>query len=205
MSLSWVALVSFVLVTTFTPGPNNVSSMALGMSHGFRGSLRFLFGIAAGFVVVMALCALVSVLLATWLPAIEPYLRIVGSLYIVWLAVHTFLGSLRAEPATARRLGFMDGFLLQALNAKVIIYGLTLYSTFLAPISADPLLGGLSAVALAAVGLVAVSVWNVAGAFFSRQFQKPVLRRIVAAVLSLFLVYSALESSGLLGWLSSRV
>ena len=35
-------LMSYVFVTTFTPGPNNITSAALGMKVGYRGSLRYL-------------------------------------------------------------------------------------------------------------------------------------------------------------------
>ena len=196
--MPWAALISFVVVTSFTPGPNNVSSMSLGISFGYRKSLLFLGGIAAGFVVVMLACAVVSAVLFRFLPSVEPYMKIVGSLYIVWLAIHTFIGSLREGAASGKALGFLDGFLLQVLNVKVIVYGLTLYSTFLSPIAGDSVLISLSAVSLAMVGFAAISTWNLAGATFSRLFQQAVPRRILATALSLLLLYSAAESSGLL-------
>ena len=119
-------------------------------------------------------------------------------LCIVWLAVHTFLGSLKTDPASSKPLGFIDGLLLQLLNPKVIIYGLTLYATFLAAISGHAGLIALSAVSLAIVGFAAISLWAFAGTTFSRLFQRPVLRRVLAGVLSLLLLYSAAESSGLM-------
>jgi len=203
--MQWAALISFVMVTSFTPGPNNVSSMSLGISFGYRRSLRFLGGIAAGFVLVMLACAVISAMLFRFLPSIEPYMKIVGSLYIVWLAIHTFIGSLREGAASGKALGFLDGFLLQVLNVKVIVYGLTLYSTFLSPIAGSGALIPLSALALAFVGFAAISTWNLAGATFSQVFQRAVPRRILATALSLLLLYSAAESSGLLQLASERL
>ena len=205
MRLQWAALVSFVLVTTFTPGPNNVSSMSQGVSHGYKNSLRFLYGIACGFVIVMGVCAIVATLLLSAFPFIEPYMRIIGSLYIVWLAIHTFIDSLRVDRSAAKGLGFLDGLLLQILNVKVIIYGLTLYSTFLGPASGNVLFIAVSAIAFAAVGFAAISTWNLMGTTFSRVFQKTVLRRMLSAALSLLLLYSAAESSGLILLLSKEL
>jgi len=198
MAIQWLALLSFVLVTTFTPGPNNISAMSLGISYGYRKSFKFLSGIALGFVAVMCLCALVATALLKSFPFIEPYVRILGALYIVWLAAHTFVGSLKADASSAKPLGFLEGVLLQVLNAKVLIYGLTLYATFLASISGRAILIGLSAIAFTVIGFVAISLWNLAGTAFSRLFQRLVVRRILATALSLLLLYSAVESSGLM-------
>ena len=44
---------SYAVLMTFTPGPNNVSSSALGLSVGYRKSLPYLFGITTGFIVIM--------------------------------------------------------------------------------------------------------------------------------------------------------
>ena len=38
-----IPLISFVVVTTFTPGPNNISSASMGVLHGYRKTLNFLF------------------------------------------------------------------------------------------------------------------------------------------------------------------
>src|SRR5271169_4180267 len=53
----------YVLVTTFTPGPNNILSMANAARDGYKGTLRFLAGIFIGFSLVMGLCALLNVVL----------------------------------------------------------------------------------------------------------------------------------------------
>jgi cysteine/O-acetylserine efflux protein len=204
MQIQWLALTSFVLVTTLTPGPNNISAMSLGISHGYRASLRFLAGITTGFFLIMCVCALIAAFLLGSFPFIEPYLRIGGSLYIVWLAIHTFLGSLKADPAASAPLGFRDGLLLQVLNPKVIVYGLTLYSTFLLALSGRVGLIVVSACAFAAVGYGAISLWAVAGTSFARLFKKPLVRKLSSAVLSLVLLYSAGETSGLFAWLMHR-
>ncbi len=46
--LFWALLV-FVVVTLFTPGPNNTMLLASGLNFGFRRGLPHLFGVALGF------------------------------------------------------------------------------------------------------------------------------------------------------------
>ena len=198
MQVQWVALCSFVVVTTFTPGPNNISAMTLGISAGYRKSLRFLTGVAVGFFGVMCLCALVAAAVLSAFPRLQVYLRIGGSLYIAWLAVHTFLSSFKTDPEGKPALGFANGLVLQLLNAKVIIYGLTLYSTFLAALSNRPVLLALSAAVFALVGFSSTSAWALLGSTFTRLLSDPLVRRVTAGVLALILLYSAIDSSGLL-------
>ena len=52
-----IPLISFVIVTTFTPGPNNISSAAMGVAYGYRRTIPYLFGIASGFFLVMLAAA----------------------------------------------------------------------------------------------------------------------------------------------------
>ena len=198
MGIQWPALASFVLVTTFTPGPNNISAMSLGMSYGYRRSLRYVGGITVGFCLVMAACAIVDRVLVQTLPRVEPYLKAASSLYVVWLAVQTFRGSREADTESRPSLGFRDGLLLQLLNPKVIGYGLALYSSFLLSLAATGAGIAVSAVGLALVGFAAVSCWAAAGSYFARWLRRPVVRRVTSAILALLLLYSAVESSGLL-------
>ena len=205
MELPWVALSSFVLVTTFTPGPNNVSAMSVGITAGYRRTLPFLGGILLGFFLVMCFCALVSAALLAAFPWLQVALRIGGSLYIAWLAVHTFLDGLRPDPAGRPALGFASGLLLQVLNVKVIVYGLTLYSTFLAALSGRPVLLAVSAVVFALVGFCSTSTWALAGSALTRVLSRPLVRRITFTALALVLLYAAVESSGLADLLGSRL
>ena len=204
MHIQWVPLAGFVFATTFTPGPNNIAAMSVGTAHGYGGSLRFLAGISVGFFVVMCACATIAAFVIESLPSVESYLRVVGSLYICWLAVHTLLGSLGTTERATQTIGFVEGFLLQLLNPKVIVYGLTLYSTFLAPLAGYAGYVAASAMASAGVGFVAVTSWALAGTVFSRLLMRRRVKRSVSIVLSCMLVYSALECSGLIEWVRPR-
>ena len=46
MGIDFIPLVSFVMVTTFTPGPNNISSASMGVLYGYRDTVKYLAGLS---------------------------------------------------------------------------------------------------------------------------------------------------------------
>lgn len=198
-SVNLVALLSFVFVTTFTPGPNNISSSSMGVLFGYRRTVNFLLGISVGFFIVMLLSGLVSQTLYSVLPSIEQILHIVGAAYILWLAYKTFKSSYDFSDENSVALQFSDGLLLQAFNPKVWIYGLTLYSTFLTAAIGNVALLFSSALFFAIVSFASISTWAVSGAAIKGILRDVRWQRVINTVLALILVYTAIELSGLLG------
>ncbi len=198
MPFDIIPLATFVMVTTFTPGPNNISSASMGVMVGYRKTLNYLAGITAGFFAVMMACAYLSSTLLTAMPAAERYLRWLGAAYILWLAV----GMLRYRPEASSSQdtpkAFAKGFMLQLCNPKVAVYGLTLYSTFLAPISNS--VGGLliSAAAFALTAFAATSTWAMFGAAIKLKLHNDLFRKWINSTLSILLVYTAVEMTGIL-------
>jgi cysteine/O-acetylserine efflux protein len=198
MNPDLLPLVSFVLITTFTPGPNNISSASMGILVGYRKTLPYLVGIAVGFFTLMMLCGWISKTLLLLLPSFEGYLRIFGAGYILYLAWHTYRASYDFKEGDQKALGFFNGLLLQILNPKAIVFGLTLYSTFLADIEFSFLTLMLSAAILAVTTFSAISTWTLFGAAIRTYLRNQTFRRAINAALSLMLVYIAVEISGLL-------
>lgn len=203
MDTDFIALASFVMITTFTPGPNNISSASMGILCGYKNTLGYLSGIATGFFLVMLLCGWISSTLLQVFPAFEDMLRFIGSIYILWLAFHTLKASYTFKEDQQALLGFLNGFLLQLLNPKVIVYGLTLYSTFLVEIVSNTFYLFISALAFAGVCFCAISTWTLFGATIRANLNRPRAKQILNIALSLLLVYTAIELSGILDFLFS--
>ena len=170
----------------------------MGVLHGYRKTLPYLLGIATGFALVMWLCSWISSALMRWMPAFEGALRWVGAAYILWLAVETWRASYQFEEEGQARLGFVRGLLLQVLNVKVIVYGLTLYASWPTLLASSPARRMASALLLAAVAFAATSTWTLGGAAIRTRLRQPQVRRWVNASLALLLVYAAVELSGIL-------
>jgi len=132
------------------------------------------------------------------LVTIEPTLRIVGAVYILWLAAGTARASYDFKETGQPPMAFKMGFLLQALNPKVIIYGLTLYSTFLAAVANNPFILVVSAIFFAFTAFCATSTWALGGALIRKHLHQPKVRASVNFGLVLLLIYSAAELSGII-------
>jgi cysteine/O-acetylserine efflux protein len=190
MSPNLLALASYVFVTTFTPGPNNVSSTSAGMRLGYRKSIPYLTGIASGFVLVMLVSGFFDILLEARLRGFLSIVKWIGFAYMLWLIAGLFLPH-RSGRDGAGAYSFLSGFVLQVVNIKVILYGLTIYGMFPAALAASTLAVLLSAFALAAVGFLSISIWCLAGSALTRFLAD---RRIMLAfniLLALLLGYSA--------------
>ena len=204
MNIEMIPLMSFVVVTTFTPGPNNISSASMGVMYGYRRTMNYLFGIASGFFLVMIACASLSSALLTVIPVLEQYLRWIGAGYIVWLAIGTMRSNYSFSESNGMNRAFTKGFILQLFNPKVAVYGLTLYSTFLASISGrlDYLL--FSAVTFALTAFAATSTWALFGSAIKMRLKNDSFRKLINASLSVLLIYTALELSGIFSLMNGR-
>lgn len=203
MDGDFAALVTFVAITGFTPGPNNISCASMGILYGYRRTLRYIAGIVVGVLFLMLVSALISARLLALLPDVERILRIVGALYILWLAYHTFKSSYTFEEEEQGLLGFVNGFVLQWINPKAIVYALTLYTTFLSGVVDKPFLLLLSVLILAVVAFANTSVWTLFGATIRSQLHdRPQVQIIINSALALLLMYTAVELSGILELLS---
>lgn len=191
MPLDIFPLLIFILATTFSPGPNNISAAAMGINIGYKNSLPYLLGIMAGFSFIMMLCALVSSKIITVLPHLETYLSYVGFAYILWLAYSTLTSSVQSNNKVATQQAFTKGFVLQLVNPKAIVYGLTLYSTFLVALANNTsyLIG--TSFLFGAITFSAISTWALFGSVLRHKLNNPTFHRTVNVVLALLLAYTA--------------
>lgn len=186
------AFLSFVAITTFTPGPNNIMSMANASRCGFRRSLRFTSGVCAGFFLIVALSIVFTIALYNAIPSIKPVMTVIGAGYILWLAYKTVTASApHGDENQGESATFVSGMVLQFLNPKAILYGLTAASQFIVPYYHSPaVLVGFAAF-LAIVSFVSTSCWAAFGSVFQRFMAEN--HRVVAYVMGALLVYCAIS------------
>jgi cysteine/O-acetylserine efflux protein len=197
--IDFATLIPFVLITTFTPGPNNLSCASMSINFGIKKTMNYIYGIVTGFFLLLLLCGFFSNLLFVAIPSVEPIMRWVGAVYILYLAYSTFKASFFFKEKSNQYLwGFYKGVLLQFINPKGIIYGLTLYSVFLNPLIGNPFYIALFSLCFALVGLCAVLTWALFGAMINQYLHHLKLRIILNGILSLLLAYTAVKISGIL-------
>jgi cysteine/O-acetylserine efflux protein len=188
---------TYVFVTTFTPGPNNILSMSNGLRYGYRRTLKFLVGMTLGFLVVMLISGLLNVGLVSVMPQVRFWLNLFGAGYMLYLAWHIARSkSPEDTPAAAESPQSLNtfgaGFALQFVNLKGILYGVTVFSMFITPVYQDPVSVGLFAPLLACIGFVAVSSWALGGNLFRSFLRK--YERAFNLTMGALLVYTAVAS-----------
>src|SRR5512139_2622779 len=131
----FAALVLFVFVTAFTPGPNNIMVTASGVNFGFVRTVPHMAGITAGFVVlvVSAAAGLGAVFAAA--PELQTALKIAGALYMLWLAwkVANSSPDSGAKIDLARPMTFWQAVAFQWVNPKAVVMALTVIALYVRP------------------------------------------------------------------------
>lgn len=187
---------SYVVVTIFTPGPNNILSMAHGLRHGYRNTLRFLSGVTTGFLLVMLLSGALNIALVSILPQLRMWLNGFGAAYMLFLAGHIAFSKPQQEAGRPESLNtFRAGFALQFINLKGILFGVTVFSLFITPVYQSPWMVSLFAPLLAMVTFIAVSSWALGGNLFHSFLRK--YERWFNLGMAALLVYTAI--AGLIG------
>ncbi|MCB0118527.1 MAG: LysE family translocator [Anaerolineales bacterium] len=186
-------IISYVLVSTFTPGPSNISSASMGILHGYKNTLRYQAGLAFGVFLLMFLSGWFSAALLHRFPALEPILQYAGAAYILYLAFSILKASYNFTETETKSLGFWHGITLQILNPKLFVYAFTLFAGFLAGIPRALFTLIITAVLLAAISFCSTSVWALFGNAIKSYLRTPRIRMAVNVLLAISLVYAAIS------------
>lgn len=136
-SLALFALASLVMV--LTPGPNMVYLISRALCQGTGAGMISLAGVVLGFTlhVLMAAFGLSAFFLAV--PVAYDMLRYLGAAYLLWLAWQAVKPRAKSIfkpqrlPADSNLKLFSMGFLTNALNPKIAIFYLSIFTQFLEP------------------------------------------------------------------------
>ena len=183
---------TYALVMSITPGPNNVMLTASGARFGLRRTVPHLIGISVGFnLQLLAVCAGLAVLFSRW-PALQTALSWVGAAYLVVLGWRLLRSDASASAAQqARPLRLHEAALFQFLNPKAWVMTLTAATLFL-PAALPPALQALYMVSvMVAVGLPSMAVWALFGSWLRSFLAGARARMLFNSSMALALVATA--------------
>lgn len=124
----------YAIVNAFTPGPGNILALNTIINYGWRKGKRLFFGIFTGYYVVQIICAIFVFGIGTFLPTALNVMKYIGAAYILWLAIHIAV-SKPEMTSDAGSASFMKGFLLQFVNVKIYMFGISALTGFITPYS----------------------------------------------------------------------
>ena len=157
----FLSYLPYALVTTFTPGPNNIMSLYAVSSSGWSKGREVIAGILAGFSCVMVVCILFCHELAIYLPGLVKYLKYIGAAYIIWLAIHIALS--QPGESQSHSVSFTSALFLALSNVKVILFLITIFTAYVIPSGAGLPEMFVHGVIITAISLIDWITWGAAG------------------------------------------
>lgn len=162
-------LLAYVLAATLlviVPGPNTAFIAATAMGRGRRAGVAAALGIELATLVhgTLAAVGLTAVVAAS--PRALLIVRLLGAGYLAWLGIRTLLrpapglvGADQPAEAAGRFLG--NGFVVNLLNPKVIVFYLAFIPQFIDPAAAWPTWGQVlvCTLVLVVIGLTTSATW----------------------------------------------
>ncbi len=189
---SLIALALYALVTSVTPGPNNLMLLASGVNFGFRQTIPHMLGIALGFTAMVALVGFGLGAVLTLFPIVFNVLRVLALVYMVWLSWKlASSGSLGSGDAKARPMTFIEAALFQWINPKAWAMALTATTLYTVP-DMYYLSVILVAGTFGVVNLPSVSCWAGFGVALRGFLSVPARLRIFNVGMALLLLLSTL-------------
>lgn len=185
-------VLSFAVSTTITPGPNNVMVTASGANFGYRRTLGHILGICFGFPLMVVAVGLGLGGLFHALPGIHIALKLLGCIYILWMAwkIATAGGIGERSARPGKPFTFLQAAGFQWVNPKAWVMAVGATTAYTSA-------GGsyfLEIILIASVFLVVcfpcISIWTLFGVGIGRVLTKRSWLKLFNAVMALLLFAS---------------
>lgn len=159
-------------LSVWTPGPNNILLLSSTSKFGFKKNIRFMCGILTGSLCLMISCGLFTTFLANIIPNIRPVMMYFGASYLLYLAYKTLTRRPPKENEQDKEPTYLQGVFLQLINVKIIIYGLTMFSSFILPYVTKTIYLPMYACYLSTMGVIGNLIWALAGNILKSTYEK---------------------------------
>jgi threonine/homoserine/homoserine lactone efflux protein len=188
---SLLPVATFAFVASITPGPNNALLSASGVAFGLRRTLPHALGVTVGFTALLLLCASGVGALVIEFPAVALGLRILGSIYLLYLAwiMRNALDPMAAGAAT-RPMRFRDAVLFQFVNPKGWMMAITVASVFVPETEPRWLAIGIVCGLCALINPPCIWTWAVLGVTVRRWLAHERWRWVCSSTIVVLMVYS---------------
>ena len=183
-----LGLAGYSFVAAVTPGPNNVVLWGIGLRFGYRAAIPYLLGIPLGVGLMILGAAAGLGALINAVPALGIGLKVVGSVYLLYLAWQVVGIASVEEADVATAPGFGQSVAFQFVNPKAWFFVLSAVAAF-RPAGMDLIASALlMALVTMAVIIPSAGLWAVGGDALSRFVRSPRARRAVNVALAIVLV-----------------
>lgn len=186
----FLSFILYAVVTASTPGPNNILLLNAMLNYGYKGSKGIIAGVYIGFAAVMIICGVASNALIAILPSLLVYLKILGVVYILYLAYKVAISKPPNIESKADKIGFRAAFILQFVNVKIILYGITIQTAFVLPYDDSLVISAAFVLLSIIIGFAGPLLWIFAGAVLRKLLMR--YYKVANVIMALLLVISAI-------------
>ena len=130
MYLNLTALIMFVFVAAFTPGPNNLLASYSGFNFGIKNTLPLMLGVAFGYTLMLTIVNFGLIIIFKNYSIIQQIIKVIGSIFLIYLAYKISFSTSNSNILQKNPVKFFDTFLFQFINPKAIIVATIMVSTF---------------------------------------------------------------------------
>lgn len=173
----------FVIAMVSTPGPGNLTLMAIGQTTGFKSAIPFLIGAVTSFTLLNFLVAVGLGKVFTLFPLASNMLKILGTGYILYLAYNILRLQVR-ESGVQKRFTFVEGLLVHPLSPKSWAMSVTAFSQFTQPSDPRVLTVTIFVMTFFCHQVFFHSLWCAAGSVLFETLRKDAVRKAVGGALS---------------------
>ncbi len=126
-----LAFLPFLISMSFTPGPNNIMAASSGVNFGFRATIPLMLGVALGVAAMSLLIGFGLGQLFVEMPLIHQALKLVGTVYLLYLAWRIGTAtSIGAAARVMRPLTLLQGAAFQCVNIEGWIIAVSAITTY---------------------------------------------------------------------------
>ena len=194
MSL-FIAMFSFSLVMSISPGPVNMVVVSSGLNYGVRKTFSFVSGGTIGFTSLLLFIGLGFSKVIDLYPYFLKYLAVIGSLFIIYMGYLIATSKSKLDIKEQKQPTFIQGFLLQWLNPKAWVACMVGVSLFSVPSSHQEFLT--FSLVYFVVSYFSLFSWSVLGNKVARlvnnEFKLKIFNQLMGGLLivtSFFLLYT---------------
>lgn len=183
-------LAVFALVSSITPGPNNIMLMSSGVNFGFRKTIPHMLGVAVGFTLMLVLVGVGVMAVFDWFPKSYTILKIVSISYLLYLAfkIATSASPVINTDDKSNPLTFMQAVLFQWVNPKAWTMAVTAISLY-SPTRSLMAIGSVALI-FGLINLPSVGVWAILGQNLRGLLNSSKKLRVFNATMALLLLAS---------------
>jgi len=125
------ALMIFMFVAAFTPGPNNLLSSYSGFNFGIKKTLPLIYGVTFGFPILLIVINSGLIIIFKKFPTLQEVIKIIGSGFLIYLAYKVALSKKNEDKLTNNPAKFFNMLIFQFINPKAVLIAIITVSTFI--------------------------------------------------------------------------